>query len=48
MEADNKMTCITIPSDLHRWLKIHAARRDRTMTEIVVDLLKKLKDESEE
>ena len=42
-----KMMQIRIPSDLHKWLKLHAAKNDTTMTDIIISYVTRLKQKSE-
>jgi hypothetical protein len=42
-----KMMQIRISADLHKWLKLHAARNDTTMTDIIVRYLEKLRQTNE-
>ena len=45
--SDKKMMQIRIPADLHKWLKLHAAKEDSTMTEIILNYLRGLRRRSE-
>ena len=42
-----KMMQIRISADLHKWLKLHAAKNDTTMTQIIIDYLERLRQRSE-
>ena len=45
--SEKKMMQIRIPSDLHKWLKLHAAENDTTMTKIILSYLRRLRRNSE-
>jgi len=45
--TEKKMMQIRIPGDLHKWLKLHAARNDTTMTDIVILYLEHIRRKSE-
>ena len=47
MSSNKKMMQIRIPSDLHKWLKLYAAKNDTTMTEIVISYISRLKKSDE-
>ena len=42
-----KMMQIRIPTDLHKWLKLYAAKNDTTMTEIVFSYVTRLRQHDE-
>ena len=42
-----KMMQIRISADLHKWLKLHAAQNDTTMTEIIIQYLERLRQKSD-
>jgi len=37
--TDKKMMQIRISADLHKWLKLHAAKNETTMTNIIIQYL---------
>ncbi len=43
-EAARVRRTVYLPSDLARWLKLHAARTEREMSEIVTDALQQYRD----
>jgi hypothetical protein len=45
--SGKKMMQIRISADLHKWLKLHAAKNDTTMTQIIIDYLERLRQRSE-
>tara|TARA_B100001250_G_scaffold409845_1_gene435016 strand:- start:4016 stop:4396 length:381 start_codon:yes stop_codon:yes gene_type:complete len=47
MSGNKKMMQIRIPTDLHKWLKLYAAKNDTTMTEIVISYISRLKKSDE-
>lgn len=47
MLSDKKMMQIRISGDLHKWLKLHAAKNDTTMTEIIIQYLEYIRRRSE-
>ncbi len=46
--TDKKMMQIRIPPDLHKWLKLYAAKNDTTMTEILISYLYQLRRREEQ
>jgi len=38
-----KMMQIRIPTDLHKWFKLYAAKNDTTMTEVVITYLRSIR-----
>jgi len=46
MLSEKKMMQIRISSDLHKWLKLHAAKHDTTMTDIIIQYLEYLRRKS--
>ena len=42
-----KMMQIRISADLHKWLKLHAAQNDTTMTEIIIQYLERLRQKTQ-
>lgn len=42
-----KMMQIRISADLHKWLKLHAAQNDTTMTEIIIQYLERLRQKTD-
>ena len=47
MLSEKKMMQIRISADLHKWLKLYAAKNDTTMTEIIIQYLEYLKRRSD-
>ena len=47
MLSEKKMMQIRISGDLHKWLKLYAARNDTTMTEIIIQYLEFLRRKAE-
>ena len=47
MSGSKKMMQIRIPTDLHKWLKLYAAKNDTTMTEIVISYVERLRKSDE-
>jgi len=46
-EAARVRRTVYVPPDLARWLKLHAARTEREMSEIVTDALQQYRDRDE-
>jgi len=46
-EATRVRRTVYLPHDLARWLKLHAARTEREMSEIVTDALRQYRDRDE-
>jgi predicted HicB family RNase H-like nuclease len=44
--SDKKMMQIRIEGDLHKWLKLYAAKNDITMTDIIIQYLEYLRRKS--
>jgi hypothetical protein len=42
-----KMMQIRISADLHKWLKLHAAQNETTMTNIIINYLERIRQKSE-
>lgn len=47
MLSDKKMMQIRISGDLHKWLKLYAAKHDTTMTDIIIQYLEYLRRKAE-
>lgn len=48
MLSEKKMMQIRISGDLHKWLKLYAAKNDTTMTEIIIQYLEYIRRKSEQ
>ncbi len=46
-EATRVRRTVYLPPDLARWLKLHAARTEREMSEIITDALQQYRDRDE-
>ena len=45
--SSKKMMQIRISSDLHKWLKLHAAQNETTMTTIIINYLERMRQKSQ-
>ena len=45
--TQKKMMQIRIPTELHKWFKLHAAKNDTTMTQIIISYIRRVRQREE-